>query len=105
MKKQMTLAELDEYFRDKPASCYTYAADGQDWAEKNAPFWFALSFRELRASEATRSVVLQTKPAFVLFQDVESAEVDDDWTVLGPVVRLRCAPGGTEHFLLAVNAP
>lgn len=103
MKKQMSLAELDAYFREKPAAYYTYAADGQDWAKKSAPFWFALSFHELLASEKTRSVVLQTKPAFVLFQNVESAEVDEDWTALGPVIRLRCGPGGTEHFLIAVN--
>lgn len=103
MKKRMTLADLDAYFRAKPAAYYTYAADGQDWAKENAPFWFALSFRELLATEATRSVVLQTKPAFVLFQDVESVEVDEDWTVLGPVIRLRCGPGGMEHFIIAVN--
>lgn len=103
MKKDMTLAELDEYFREKPAACYTYAASGQDWAKKDTPFWFALSFRELFASEKTRSVVIQTKPDFVLFQDVESVEVDDTEMVIGPSIRLRCGPDGTEHLLVAVN--
>lgn len=103
MRKQMTLAELDAYFHETPAALYSYAAKGQDWAEESAPFWFALSFRELIASEKTHSVVLQTEQDFVLFEHVESVELDDGCTILGPVIRLRCAAGGKEHTLLAIN--